>query len=825
MFEEKAKTETKTYVETRERFRFCLSDETEEFDERILNIFREETPILLQYHENSRTDSSHKGKNDKEENMRKTNKTHRSNSFNELDSNEERNISINSSVFQRPWYCRLCQTLNQIDTPSCSCCGSNKVNVYIPIRNHINKTTIQNNSLPSNNNPVTYRHQNSNDHVNNENILEDNIYRRSVLITHKRQADEHIASKTFEKLLNSLTLSDRQFEDETFPASSQSLFINGNSLSQSTLAFLPDQQTDVSSNHHIHWLRPDQINPPEWNENLKKQWTVFRNPKPNDVLQGALGDCWFITALSVLAEEPEYLMKVLITKEYNHQGIYYVRLCKDGEWTQIVVDDRLPCTLNKRLAYSQARRKQLWVPLIEKALAKLNGSYESIIAGRCCEGLSTVTGSPCDTLILGRTNNPDDKNVDLDKLWMKLLRAHSQRFLMCAMCSNNRIAKQEFKNCGLLNIHAYSLQDVKQSNDGKYRLIKLRNPWGGKYTWIGDWSDDCLLWNENPDLHRELLKEKRSKRDGVFWMPFESFVKYFECVDICKIRPDWYEVRDSGNFYPEQGMMQAYYLHIKTATELDITLHRKISKNLRIQRSDVSLCVAIVNMEEKAHGSYRICTIPIISQLGQHKFVSTDGNLQPGNYIILPFLFNPVNKHVDSTEFNIAVHSSHSIDLERRKIPLRIQREFLIKLCIIYGEPVVKENRTENELNDGVKIYELKKYWDGLILLVENRNLNQNLHFHFRCTLSQNACMSRKDSHHQLYDVIPSMHRQIIVTISRKNSSHSITIGHDFQYDLSSQNFIKNSQVNKQTHSPIIDESIFSEDIHLPQPISNVKIR
>ncbi|CAF4925131.1 unnamed protein product, partial [Rotaria magnacalcarata] len=68
-------------------------------------------------------------------------------------------------------------------------------------------------------------------------------------------------------------------------------------------------------------------------------------------------------------------------------------------------------------------------------------------------------------------------------------------------------------------------------------------------------------------------------------------------------------------------------------------------------------------------------------------------------------------------------------------------------------------------------------------------------------------------------------HRQIIVTISRKNSSHSFTIGHDFQYNLSSQNFIKNSHVNNRTHSPTIDESIFSEDIHLPQPIFNAKIR
>jgi calpain-15 len=175
------------------------------------------------------------------------------------------------------------------------------------------------------------------------------------------------------------------------------------------------------------------------------------------------------------------------------------------------------------------------------------------------------------------------------------------------------------------------------------------------FDYLGDWSDHSTLWNENTDLRRELLKEKRNKRDGVFWMPFQSFVKYFECVDICKIRPDWYELRDSSNFYPEIGMMQGYYLTIRSVTELDITLHRKISKNLRIQRSEVSLCVAIVNVEEQINGNFRIYSMPILSQRGQHKFVSTDGYLQPGSYVILPFLFNPINKHMDNTEFNIGL--------------------------------------------------------------------------------------------------------------------------------------------------------------------------
>lgn len=158
-----------------------------------------------------------------------------------------------------------------------------------------------------------------------------------------------------------------------------------------------------------------------------------------------MGNCWFISALSVLAGRDDLIrgggdyvdstniqlvdknssnlctMGVFppIFHKFRHLGIYVFRFFKNYKWRYVVIDDKLP-VVDYQLVFAKCLdEEELWVPLIEKAYAKLFGCYESLRSGNIDEGLVDMTGFACEKLTL-----LDNKNVnflfDKDAFWARL---------------------------------------------------------------------------------------------------------------------------------------------------------------------------------------------------------------------------------------------------------------------------------------------------------------------------------------------------------------------------------------------------------------------
>lgn len=105
-------------------------------------------------------------------------------------------------------------------------------------------------------------------------------------------------------------------------------------------------------------------------------WGDYEKPIPNGVKQQSLGDCWFLSAASAIAEDSNRVYRFIHNQEYNKNGAFrFFFWVKDG-WYGVNVDDRLPARKYgngyRPWATQRSYAKAWWMPLLEKAFAKLD---------------------------------------------------------------------------------------------------------------------------------------------------------------------------------------------------------------------------------------------------------------------------------------------------------------------------------------------------------------------------------------------------------------------------------------------------------------------
>ncbi|KAL3518927.1 hypothetical protein ACH5RR_021516 [Cinchona calisaya] len=310
-----------------------------------------------------------------------------------------------------------------------------------------------------------------------------------------------------------LARGESHFTDQEFPPNDRSLFVDPNN---------PLSKLQVVS----EWMRPTEI---VREKHLDSPPCLFSGAaNPSDVCQGRLGDCWFLSAVAVLAEV-SHVSKVIITPEYNDEGIYTVRFCIQGEWVPVVVDDWIPCESPGKPAFATSKKlNELWVSILEKAYAKLHGSYEALEGGLVQDALVDLTGGAGEEIDMRSA----EAQIDLasGRLWSQLLRFKQEGFLLGAGSPSG--SDVHVSSSGIVQGHAYSILQVREVDS--HKLVQIRNPWASEVEWNGPWSDSSPEWT---DRMKHKIKHVPQAKDGIFWMSWQDFQIHFRSIYVCRVYP------------------------------------------------------------------------------------------------------------------------------------------------------------------------------------------------------------------------------------------------------------------------------------------------
>jgi len=125
----------------------------------------------------------------------------------------------------------------------------------------------------------------------------------------------------------------------------------------------------------IHWRRPEDFLKPNYELGTLKHVIFQDSCEPSDIKPGILSNEWFLSALAIVAERPEFIERLFITNEINQVGVYKLKICKNGLWQVVTIDDMFPCYPMGQPIFSTAYSNEIWVLLLEKAYAKVHGGY------------------------------------------------------------------------------------------------------------------------------------------------------------------------------------------------------------------------------------------------------------------------------------------------------------------------------------------------------------------------------------------------------------------------------------------------------------------
>ena len=235
-------------------------------------------------------------------------------------------------------------------------------------------------------------------------------------------------------------------------------------------------------------------------------------------MQSSLGDCYFFAALAEVARQPE-IIRDDIFQTQTISDTYTIRVFIRGRPWLITVDDEFLFLKEiDNLRFGYYLEQGLWVPILEKALAKISGNYNELEYGYTVNSIQLLTGAPVFSYKL-------KEYISLYKLRNLLKEASSQNYTITA--GNSGIDDTTLNDCGIHNHHAFSILSVFEMNssDGtSQELMMIRNP-RMVTEYKGKWNTaDYESWT--PELRAQVpfsIDPLKHQDEGLMFLSIESF--------------------------------------------------------------------------------------------------------------------------------------------------------------------------------------------------------------------------------------------------------------------------------------------------------------
>mmetsp|Transcript_13996 Transcript_13996/g.27982 ORF Transcript_13996/g.27982 Transcript_13996/m.27982 type:complete len:790 (+) Transcript_13996:92-2461(+) len=283
-----------------------------------------------------------------------------------------------------------------------------------------------------------------------------------------------------------------------------------------------------------------------------------QRPSYKDTSQGAVGNCYMIASfISYASLLPSKLRDAFVIPDgrsssddeegpfLDDSGMCVVRVWSPqlSQWRLVVMDDFLPAVDKGGGSWqffgtnaSGVGRNVMWLPLLEKAFAKMQGSYPEMVGS-----FNTPGPHCCSQHLLGPTEEQKYRIIDFTRLSKNEKRPVVEELITLiekgrAVVSLGSHESDEFINerTGLVDFHAYGIVSVHRE-PGKFSGAFMRacNTWGtgtgGR--WKGDWSNQSGLWEKHPDVASALgFDQEGPVDDGTFFIQEKDIPNAFECA-------------------------------------------------------------------------------------------------------------------------------------------------------------------------------------------------------------------------------------------------------------------------------------------------------